>query len=61
MALAKGTSRIRTHKKLSDHTKACFYVFENFLPEVKIKVTEEENSSIIEVEGIGYSNGKSEK
>jgi RNA 3'-terminal phosphate cyclase (ATP) len=54
MALAKGLSKIKCGKVITDHTKSCLYIFEKFIPGLKYKITAEGECNIIEVEGIGF-------
>jgi len=55
-ALAKGKSRIRCGKTITDHSHSCFYIFENFIDGFKdrIKIIAEKESNVIEIEGIGF-------
>jgi hypothetical protein len=53
MGLAEGTSRIRTIKPLSLHCQTMVELMPMYHPGIKFKVTEEESTCLIEVEGIG--------
>ncbi len=55
MALAKGKSAIRVGPQVTDHTEGSLYVLRKFIPDLKIRLTEEKNegasSWTIEIEG----------
>lgn len=53
MALAKGTSRIRTIKPLSLHCQTLVQLLPMFNKGINIKCTDEEETVLIEIQGIG--------
>lgn len=55
MGLAEGTSRVRTTKPLSLHCQTMVELMPMYHPDIKFKVTEEEKTVLIEVEGIGLA------
>ena len=54
MALAEGTSKIRTVKPLTGHINGMIRILQQFIPELKIDITEYDDSTQIEIEGIGF-------
>lgn len=53
MALAEGTSAIRTVKPVTGHINGMISILKQFLPDLKIDITEHDESTQIEIEGIG--------
>lgn len=55
MALAKGRSKISLGN-LSTHTITAIELIKIFIPDIDLKITKEENSTLLEIEGIGWIN-----
>lgn len=53
MALATGKSEICVGPTLSEHTVAAFYVLKKFISDLEIDVTDQTNSKLISITGIG--------
>jgi len=56
MLLADGVSKIKVSKNITDHTKSCFYIYQNFVPGFLHKMTtdEEDGCTYIEIKGLGF-------
>ena len=55
MAIAKGTSKIRTIKPISGHINGMIRILTQFLPEIKIDIIDFPSSTEIQIEGIDLS------
>ena len=54
MALASGTSQIASTSPLNGHIKGMIRILTQFIPDLNIETTEQESSTLIKVDGIGY-------